>query len=127
MPQKRRFSQEPHGVTFQKTSFFLVTAVKTSNLTNFYLTFVLIFLSQFVCYANKRIHFITTLFALVYRITVCVCVCVCVRARARRSFETSRNTPLPRSSLRRPVETSILSVRKGANLKLGQRPPQSAS
>jgi hypothetical protein len=26
--------QEPHGVTSQKTPFFIVTAVKTSNLTN---------------------------------------------------------------------------------------------
>jgi hypothetical protein len=32
-PQKRRFLQEPHGVTSQKTEFFIVTAVKTSNLT----------------------------------------------------------------------------------------------
>jgi hypothetical protein len=31
VPQKRRFFQEPHGVTSQKTSFFIVTAVKTSN------------------------------------------------------------------------------------------------
>jgi hypothetical protein len=29
---KRRFLQEPHGVTSQKTPFFIVTAVKTSNL-----------------------------------------------------------------------------------------------
>jgi hypothetical protein len=28
------FLQEPHGITFQKTPFFIVTAVKTSNLTN---------------------------------------------------------------------------------------------
>jgi hypothetical protein len=27
------FLQEPHGVTTQKTPFFIVTAVKTSNLT----------------------------------------------------------------------------------------------
>jgi hypothetical protein len=32
-PPKRRFLQEPHGVTSQKTEFFIVTAVKTSNLT----------------------------------------------------------------------------------------------
>jgi hypothetical protein len=32
-PPKRRFLQEPHGVTTQKTPFFIVTAVKTSNLT----------------------------------------------------------------------------------------------
>jgi hypothetical protein len=30
---KRRFLQEPHGVTSQKTPFFIVTTVKTSNLT----------------------------------------------------------------------------------------------
>jgi hypothetical protein len=28
-----RFLQEPHGVTTQKTPFFIVSAVKTSNLT----------------------------------------------------------------------------------------------
>jgi hypothetical protein len=27
-------SEEPHGVTTQKTPFFIVTAVKTSNLTS---------------------------------------------------------------------------------------------
>jgi hypothetical protein len=27
------FLQEPHGITSQKTTFFLFTAVKTSNLT----------------------------------------------------------------------------------------------
>jgi hypothetical protein len=30
---KRRFLQEPHGVTSQNTAFFIVTAEKTSNLT----------------------------------------------------------------------------------------------
>jgi hypothetical protein len=30
------FLQEPHGVTTQKTPFFIVTAVKTSNLTLYY-------------------------------------------------------------------------------------------
>jgi hypothetical protein len=30
---KRRFLQEPNGVTFQKTAFFIVTAMKSSNLT----------------------------------------------------------------------------------------------
>jgi hypothetical protein len=30
---KRRFLQEPHGVKSQKSPFFIVTAVKTSNLT----------------------------------------------------------------------------------------------
>jgi hypothetical protein len=30
---KRRFSQEPYRVTYQKTAFFIVTAVKPPNLT----------------------------------------------------------------------------------------------
>jgi hypothetical protein len=33
VPPKRQFLQEPHGVTSQKTPFFIVTAVKTSKLT----------------------------------------------------------------------------------------------
>jgi hypothetical protein len=32
VPTKRRFLQQHHGVTSQKTPFFIVTAVKTSNL-----------------------------------------------------------------------------------------------
>jgi hypothetical protein len=31
--EERRFLQEPQGVTSQKTPFFIVTAVETSNLT----------------------------------------------------------------------------------------------
>jgi hypothetical protein len=31
-PSKSLFLQEPHGVTYQKTAFFLVITVKTSNL-----------------------------------------------------------------------------------------------
>jgi hypothetical protein len=33
VPSKRPFTQDPHGATSQKTAFFIVTAVKTSNLT----------------------------------------------------------------------------------------------
>jgi hypothetical protein len=33
LPSKCLFLQKPHGVTSQKTAFFIVTAVKTSNLT----------------------------------------------------------------------------------------------
>jgi hypothetical protein len=32
-PPKRRFKPEPRGATSQKTIFFIVIAVKTSNLT----------------------------------------------------------------------------------------------
>jgi hypothetical protein len=32
VPPKRRFLQEPRGVTSKKTAFFIVTAVKTINL-----------------------------------------------------------------------------------------------
>jgi hypothetical protein len=34
--EERRFLQEPHGVTSKKTPFFVVTAMKTSNLTNLF-------------------------------------------------------------------------------------------
>jgi hypothetical protein len=34
VPPKRLFLQEPHGVTSQKTTFFIVSAAKTSNLTS---------------------------------------------------------------------------------------------
>jgi hypothetical protein len=34
VPPKRRFLQQLHGVTSQKTAFFIVTAVKTSHLTS---------------------------------------------------------------------------------------------
>jgi hypothetical protein len=34
VPPKHRFLQGPHGVTSQKMAFFIVTAVKTWNLTN---------------------------------------------------------------------------------------------
>jgi hypothetical protein len=33
LPPKRRFTQDLHGATSQKTSFFIVTSGKTSNLT----------------------------------------------------------------------------------------------
>jgi hypothetical protein len=33
VPPKRRFTQVLHGATFRKTAFFIVTAVKSSNLT----------------------------------------------------------------------------------------------
>jgi hypothetical protein len=33
IPQKLLFLQKPHGVTSQKMTFFIVIAVKTSNLT----------------------------------------------------------------------------------------------
>jgi hypothetical protein len=36
-PPKCRFTQNLHGVTSQKTAFFIVTAVKTSNLTTHFL------------------------------------------------------------------------------------------
>jgi hypothetical protein len=32
--EERRFLQEPDGVTSQKAAFFIVTAVKTSNLNS---------------------------------------------------------------------------------------------
>jgi hypothetical protein len=40
VPPKRRFTQDLHGATSQKTTFFLVTAVKTSDLTKLILIYV---------------------------------------------------------------------------------------
>jgi hypothetical protein len=36
VPPKRRFTQDLHGATTQETAFFIVTAVKTWNLTSTY-------------------------------------------------------------------------------------------
>jgi hypothetical protein len=47
---KRRFIQEPRGVTSQKTPFFIVTAVKTSNLTTTEVDFQLSSLWVTRCY-----------------------------------------------------------------------------
>jgi hypothetical protein len=33
VPPKRPFLQEPHDITSQKTAFFILAAMKTSNLT----------------------------------------------------------------------------------------------
>jgi hypothetical protein len=38
VPPKRRFIQDVHGATSQKTAFFIATAVKTSNLPDMILT-----------------------------------------------------------------------------------------
>jgi hypothetical protein len=35
VPPKRRFLQEPHDITCQKTAFFIVSAAKTSDLKSF--------------------------------------------------------------------------------------------
>jgi hypothetical protein len=48
VPPKRRFLQKPQGLTSQKTPFFIVTAVKTSNLTYF-------FILSFLCDAAIRV------------------------------------------------------------------------
>jgi hypothetical protein len=53
VPPKRRFLQEPHGVTTQKTPFFIVTAVKTSNLIMVLLFCIEVFL--FYYRRNSRI------------------------------------------------------------------------
>jgi hypothetical protein len=37
VPPKRRFTQYPHGATSQKTAFFIVTAMKISNLPIFFM------------------------------------------------------------------------------------------
>jgi hypothetical protein len=41
-PPKRGVTQDLHGVTNQKTVFFIVTAVKTSNLTQYVVMFIIL-------------------------------------------------------------------------------------
>jgi hypothetical protein len=36
VPLKHRFLQQPYGITSQKTAFFIITAMKTTNLTQHY-------------------------------------------------------------------------------------------
>jgi hypothetical protein len=45
VPPKRRFTQDLQGTTSQKMTFFIVTAVKTSNLTNYLITYKSILLN----------------------------------------------------------------------------------
>jgi hypothetical protein len=55
-PPKRRFLQERHGVVSEKTGFFIVTDVKTSNLTYFdflHLKIKLIELPPGKCYVHR--------------------------------------------------------------------------
>jgi hypothetical protein len=53
---KRRFLQEPHSVASQKTPFFIVTAVKTSNLTYSVMKFMKIMVAGFKNHKNLRIQ-----------------------------------------------------------------------
>jgi hypothetical protein len=46
VPPKRRFTQDLHGTTSQKTAFFVVTAVKTTNLTRYSLLCVTMYLIE---------------------------------------------------------------------------------
>jgi hypothetical protein len=57
VPPKRRFLQEPHGVTTQKTPFFIVTTVKTSNLTLLLFCFPL-HLMDSACWPGAYIAFV---------------------------------------------------------------------
>jgi hypothetical protein len=55
-PPKRRFTQDLHSATSQKTAFFIVTAVKTSNLTELYVLFISPYVIQWRC-VNWRSYF----------------------------------------------------------------------
>jgi hypothetical protein len=56
VPPKRWFTQDPHGATSQKTAFFIVTEVKTSNLT-------------FYCFiSNKFIFIIVIVISIMYNL-----------------------------------------------------------
>jgi hypothetical protein len=73
LPPKRRFLQEPRGVTSQKTPFFIVTAVKTSNLTRKYeSTYTLPHTFMVSCSVKRRDNFTFTLYYLAIRLSVYV-------------------------------------------------------
>jgi hypothetical protein len=58
---KRRFLQEPRGVTSQKTPFFIVTAVKTSSFTVFGNDLIYYNINQytdFILYSWKPLYFL---------------------------------------------------------------------
>jgi hypothetical protein len=52
VPPKRRLTKYLHGTTSQKTAFFIVTAMKTSNLTIFYVITTLGGFGKGAVYAN---------------------------------------------------------------------------
>jgi hypothetical protein len=58
---KRRFLQQPHGVTTQKSPFFVVTSVKTSNLNNGFLeelNYVIEHFGENICILFKMIFIV---------------------------------------------------------------------
>jgi hypothetical protein len=68
IPPKRRFTQDLHGVRSQKTAFFIVTAVITSNLTShlFHLSHGLL------CHTHIYTSFFTDdLYEILYRNRIC--------------------------------------------------------
>jgi hypothetical protein len=54
---KCRFLHDPHGVISQKTAFFIVTAMKTSNLTKYFMFYFLLLLFNSV---KRKVTNITT-------------------------------------------------------------------
>jgi hypothetical protein len=58
-PPKHRFTQYLHGATSQKTAFFIVTAVKPPNLTEYQLFIHLELLSFAFVIPGNRCHFAT--------------------------------------------------------------------
>jgi hypothetical protein len=65
VPLKRRLTPYLHGATSQKTAFFVVTAVKTSNLT-FYIEFILC--QSHTCYVLLMQCFIIIPLSSIYKI-----------------------------------------------------------
>jgi hypothetical protein len=57
--KNRRFLQELHGVTSQKTAFFIVAVVKTSNLTGYLLKCVFLKWTPIRSKGNNKIGLIT--------------------------------------------------------------------
>jgi hypothetical protein len=49
VPPKCRFKQDLHGVTSQRTAFFIATAMKTSNLTSLILLNCAFYMDPYMC------------------------------------------------------------------------------
>jgi hypothetical protein len=79
---KRRFLQESHGVTFQKTQFFIVAAVKTSNITS---------TSLARSSMSVRIMGVVTQWQILYLLMLWTCSGICSHSSAAVGSETDES------------------------------------